>query len=54
VTRSYIPMHSIVRIDEVEKEGAVKVSDAKNSGKVTMFPAPGFRPSPGSDAPGDG
>ncbi|HEY7883711.1 MAG TPA: DUF1820 family protein, partial [Cellvibrionaceae bacterium] len=24
VKRSYIPMHAIIRIDEVEKEGAVK------------------------------
>ncbi len=36
VKRSYIPMHSIIRIDEVEKEGAAKISDAE--GKVTHFP----------------
>lgn len=36
VKRTYIPMHAIVRIDEVEKEGPAKISDAK--GKVTPFP----------------
>ena len=39
VQRSFIPMHSIVRIDEVEKEGVAKISS--NGGeKVTPFPLP--------------
>jgi hypothetical protein len=56
VKRSYIPMHAIVRIDEVEKEGSVRVRDAKNSdGKVMTLPLPGLRPQFGSgDPPGDG
>lgn len=37
VQRSYIPMHSIVRIDEVEKEGVAKVTDVKG-GNVAPFP----------------
>jgi hypothetical protein len=41
VSRSYIPMHSIVRIDEVEKEGEVKIADAKGEGKIHAFPLPG-------------
>ena len=39
VKRSYIPMHSIVRIDEVEKEGAGKIVEIKGD-KVTRFPFP--------------
>jgi len=39
VQRSFIPMHSIVRIDEVEKEGIAKISDSKGD-KVTPFPLP--------------
>jgi len=39
VKRSYIPMHSIIRIDEVEKEGAVKVTEVKGD-KVAQFPYP--------------
>lgn len=41
VKRSFIPMHSIVRIDEVEKEGQVKVTDIKSSDKVAQFPFQG-------------
>lgn len=29
VSRSYIPVHSLIRIDEVEKEGIARVSEAK-------------------------
>lgn len=48
VKRSYIPMHSIIRIDEVEKEGAVKVTEVKSgSDKVTPFPFGNFIPKPG-------
>ena len=39
VQRSFIPMHAIVRIDEVEKEGVAKISDSKGE-KVTPFPMP--------------
>jgi hypothetical protein len=39
VQRSFIPMHAIVRIDEVEKEGVAKISDSKGD-KVTPFPIP--------------
>ncbi|MFT5419383.1 MAG: hypothetical protein ACI9D5_000118 [Candidatus Endobugula sp.] len=38
VKRSYIPMQSIIRIDEVEKEGQVKVSEIKGNDKVAQFP----------------
>ena len=45
VKRSYIPMHTIIRIDEVEKEGVVRIREAKGSdGKVTALPLPGMRP----------
>lgn len=49
VKRTYIPMHAIVRIDEVEKEGVAKISASSSAGsdnKVTSFP--GYIP-PGSD-----
>lgn len=29
VSRSYIPVHSLIRIDEVEKEGVPKISESK-------------------------
>ena len=39
VKRSYLPLHSIIRIDEVRKQGASKIS-ALEGGNVTQFPIP--------------
>ena len=38
VKRTYIPMHSIVRVDEVEKEGNVKIKEIKAVDKIANFP----------------
>lgn len=38
VQRSFIPMHAVVRIDEVEKEGVAKILDANGAGNVHAFP----------------
>lgn len=38
VTRSFLPMHAIVRIDELEKEGTPKISDVKGA-NVSAFPS---------------
>jgi len=44
VKRTFIPMHSVYRIDEVSKEGAGKVRDrSRDDGKVSMFPIPDKR-----------
>lgn len=43
VTRSYIPLQAIIRIDEVDKEGSVKVTDATaTDGNVASFPLAGM------------
>jgi hypothetical protein len=39
VKRSFIPMHSIIRIDEVDKGGSPKITDSKG-GSVSSFPMP--------------
>lgn len=39
VRRSFIPMHAVVRIDEVEKEGVAKITES-SAGNVTPFPMP--------------
>ena len=39
VQRSFVPMHAIVRIDEVEKEGVPKITSSDGS-TVTPFPMP--------------
>ncbi|MDA0821574.1 MAG: DUF1820 family protein [Proteobacteria bacterium] len=39
VQRTYIPMHSMIRIDEVEKTGHPKITDATDSSnKISPFP----------------
>jgi len=41
VKGTYIPMHSVFRIDEVEQQGLAKVFDkTSDTGKVSMFPMP--------------
>ena len=46
VKRTYIPMHTIVRIDEVEKEGAAKITMPETkSGNITAFPTTVYTPS---------
>jgi hypothetical protein len=48
VRRSYIPLHAVLRVDEVEKQGVSKISAAE-SGNVTQFPMPVY--APGTDSP---
>lgn len=43
VTRTYLPMHSIIRIDEVAKQGTSKISKLEG-GNVTQFPVPIYTP----------
>lgn len=50
VKRTFIPMQSVVRIDEVDKEGTPKIIDAKIGENVTQFPfpqGPGSKPTRG-------
>ena len=43
VKRSYIPLQAIIRIDEVDKEGSGKISEAGSSeGNVSSFPFAGI------------
>lgn len=42
VKRSYIPMHNVLRIDQVEKQGSAKISQL--SDKVTALHSPIYTP----------
>ena len=44
VRRTYLPMHSIIRIDEVDKHGVSKISKVEG-GNVAQFPMPIYTPS---------
>lgn len=49
VQRTYIPMHSILRIDEVEREGTARIREVKPEDKIAAFPLGGKKPvKPGS------
>lgn len=45
VKRCHIPLHAIIRIDEVEKEGPAKIHDISDHGSnVSVLPTPFFTP----------
>ena len=43
VERIHVPMHSVIRIDEVEKQGTGRIVEAEG-GKVAAFPVPIYSP----------
>ena len=43
VRRTYLPMHSIIRIDEVDTQGVSKISKIEG-GNVAQFPLPVYTP----------
>jgi hypothetical protein len=51
VRKTYLPMHSIMRIDEVEKQGTSKITSADGS-NVTQFPVPMYTPPGGQGGKG--
>ena len=47
VTRLLIPMHAVIRIEEVEQRGQNKILDIDaGASNVTPFPSPLFHPEP--------
>ena len=46
VRRIFLPMHAVVRIDEMEKEGVPRVTRQEGSGNVSEFPSPIYTPEP--------
>ncbi|MBT6277963.1 MAG: DUF1820 family protein [Chromatiales bacterium] len=52
VKRTYIPMHAVIRMDEVDKEGTNKIVSTDGS-NVTPFPSnPVYTPNNSGDSPG--
>src|ERR1700730_13627309 len=50
VKRTYLPLHSVLRIDEVKKQGLAKIT-AFEGANVTQFPVPLYSASPGDVPP---
>lgn len=45
VKRTFVPIHAVVRIDEVDKEGANKIhAVGEDAGNVSPFPVPMYTP----------
>ncbi len=44
VKRIFLPMHAVVRIDEVEKEGVPRITRQEGDGNVSEFPQPDLHP----------
>ena len=44
VNRIMIPMHAVIRIDEVEKRGQSKILEIDGSANITPFPSPIYGP----------
>ena len=38
VVRTFVPVHAVIRIDQVDKVGAARIMAGGESGKVTPFP----------------
>lgn len=49
VKRTFLPLHSVLRVDEVKKQGQAKVMPLEG-GNVTQFPTP-FYTVPAGEAP---
>ncbi len=44
VKRTYLPMHAVIRIDEVSREGTAKIIAIEAGSNVTPFPMPVYTP----------
>jgi hypothetical protein len=47
VKRTFLPLHSILRIDEVKKQGTAKITALEAGANVAQFPMPMYPASPG-------
>jgi len=47
VKRTFLPMHSVLRIDEVKKHGVSKITALEAGANVTQFPMPLYSTPPG-------
>ena len=46
VKRTFLPLHSVLRIDEVKKQGVSKITALEGGTNVAQFPMPLYSPPP--------
>ncbi len=51
VKRTFLPLHCILRIDEVDKQGISKVTNVEGGSNVAQFPMPMYSPQGQSGKP---
>ena len=49
VSRTLVPMHAVIRIDEVEKRGKSKILELDKNANITPFPSGLYSPPKSSD-----
>jgi hypothetical protein len=42
VKRSYLPLHAVLRVDEVKKQGTSKIMPLEEGANVAQFPMPAY------------
>jgi len=47
VKRTFLPLHSILRIDEVKKQGTAKITALEAGANIAQFPMPLYSAPPG-------
>ncbi len=47
VKRTFLPLHSVLRIDEVKKQGLSKITTLEGGSNVSQFPLPVYTSPPG-------
>jgi hypothetical protein len=47
VKRTFLPLHSVLRIDEVKKQGVSKITALETGANVSQFPMAMYSPPPG-------
>jgi hypothetical protein len=52
VKRTYLPIHYVLRIDEVDKQGIGKITDVEGS-NIAQFPMPVYTPQGSKGGPRD-
>ncbi|HXK57972.1 MAG TPA: DUF1820 family protein, partial [Gammaproteobacteria bacterium] len=49
VTRTLVPMHAVIRVDEVQKRGQSKIMELGKETNITPFPSSLYTPGKNSD-----
>lgn len=49
VTRTLVPMHAVIRVDEVQKRGQSKIMELGKESNITPFPSSLYSPGKNSD-----